>query len=220
MRPPKRPRQRARKPRKNSVLVLTRFAQRKRPTAADLADATASARVAQTRFAIAARLKPGGEPKASSADVAVLALFLEGFDAALPRRGCHGSLRRTGLGSSAARRARNRQIARFHTLGGKPRPNRAGRGRAWRRLTLLLGRPTAVALVGPRRGRLARAQRGGPPLLDRPCIASDRGQISGHCCRFPAAGGIMFPQERRARWPNFPRTAVARVAGIGEYLRG
>jgi hypothetical protein len=30
----------------------------------------------------------------------------------------------------------------------------------------------------------------------------------------------MFPQESRARWPNFPRTAVARVAGIGENLRG
>jgi hypothetical protein len=30
----------------------------------------------------------------------------------------------------------------------------------------------------------------------------------------------MFPQESRARWPNFPRTAVARAAGIGEYLRG
>src|SRR6266849_1961107 len=217
MRPPMRPRQRTPKRRKNSVLVLTRFAQRIGPTGDDLA--TAAARVADRFRDCRLSETTGGEAEASSADVAVSALFLEGFDAPLPRRCCHGGLRRTGLGSSASRRGSNRQIARFHTLGGTPRPDRAGGGRAWRRLTLL-GRPTVVALVGSRRGRLARAQRGGPPLLDRPRIAPDRGQISRHCRRFPAAGGIMFPQESRARWPNFPRTAVARVAGIGEYLRG
>src|SRR5262249_47714951 len=34
------------------------------------------------------------------------------------------------------------------------------------------------------------------------------------------AGGIMFPQEGRAGRPDFPRTAVAGVAGVGEDLRG
>ena len=53
-----RPRRRTLKRRKNSVLVLTRFARRMRPTGDDLA--TASARVAQTGFAIAACLKPRG----------------------------------------------------------------------------------------------------------------------------------------------------------------
>jgi len=60
MRPPKRPRRRTPKRRKNSVLVLPRFAQRMRSTGADLAQATASARVAQTGFAIAGSLKPRG----------------------------------------------------------------------------------------------------------------------------------------------------------------
>src|SRR6516225_3872403 len=188
-----------------------------RPTGADLAQATASARSWRRASRLPLLSSHEGEPEASSADVAVLALFLEGLDV-LPRRCCHGGLRRTSL-SSASRRSSNRQIARFHTLGGKPRPDRAGGGRAWRRLALV-GRPTAVALVGPRRGRLARAQRRRPPLLDRPRVAPDRGKISGHRRRFPGAGGIMFPQESRARGPNFPRAAVARVAGIGEYLRG
>src|SRR5262249_60559942 len=116
-------------------------------------------------------------------------------------------------------RTSTRQLPGSPPPGGKRGPVRAGGGRAWGRLPLL-GRPTAVALVGPRRGRLARTQRRRPPLLDRPGVAPDRGKISGHGRRFPGAGGIMFPQESRARGPNFPRAAVARVAGIGEYLRG
>ena len=98
-----------------------------RPTGADLAQATVG-EVVETGFAIAAFSSHEGEPKASSADVAVLALFFKGLDV-LPRRCCHGGLRRTSL-SSASWRSSNRQIARFHTRGGKPRPVRAGRGRA------------------------------------------------------------------------------------------
>src|SRR5262249_38460067 len=200
-------RQQTLKRRKNSVLLLTRFPRRMRSTRVDLAQVTASSRrqVRDCRFwRRVLRTSPSW-------------LFLEGFDAVLPRRCCHGGLRRTSLGD-ASRRG-NRYIARFPALGGKPSPNRAGPCRARRRLAPLR-RPTAGALVDPRRGRLASAQRWRPPLLDRPRIAADRGKISGHRRRFPAAGGIMFPQESRARWPNFPRTAVARVAGIGENLRG
>src|SRR5215472_19035693 len=106
-----------------------------RPTGGDLAQATASARPWRQVSRLPLLSSHEGEPDASSADVAVLALFLEGLDV-LPRRCCHGGLRRTSL-SSASRRGSNRQITRFHTLGGKPRPVRTGRGRARRRLTLL-----------------------------------------------------------------------------------
>src|SRR5215510_918925 len=146
------------------------------------------------------------------------ALFLEVLDGVRPRRCRHDSLRRTSL-ADASRRDSDWQIARFHALGGTTRTGCARRGRARRGLALLR-RPTAVALVGPRRGRLARAQGWGPPLLDRPRIAADRGEISGHGRGFPRAGGIMFPQEGRAGRPDFPRTAVAGVAGVGEDLRG
>src|SRR5262249_60324880 len=107
-----------------------------------------------------------------------------------PARGRPGGLGRTGLGR-ASRRDSDGQISRFPALGGTTRPDRAGR--AWGGLALLRG-PTAVALVGPRRGRLARAQGWGPPLLDRPGITADRGEISGHGRGFPPAGGIMVPQ--------------------------
>src|SRR5262249_56234182 len=99
-------------------------------------------------------------------------------------------LGRRGLGRGG-RRDRDGKISRSPVLGGATRPDRAGR--AWGGLALLRG-PTAVALVGPRRGRLARAQGWGPPLLDRPCITADRGEISGPGRRFPPAGGIMVPQ--------------------------
>src|SRR5258708_7969097 len=58
MGPPMGPRQATRKGRKNRVLVLTGFAEGMGATGDDLA--TASARVAQTGFAIAACLKPQG----------------------------------------------------------------------------------------------------------------------------------------------------------------
>src|SRR5262249_17974161 len=99
-----------------------------RLTGADLAQATASARSWRQVSRLPLLSSHEGEPEASSADVAVLALFLEGLDV-LPRRCCHGGLRRTSL-SSAPPRTSNRPSARFHTLGGKPRPVRAGRGRA------------------------------------------------------------------------------------------
>ncbi len=185
-----RPRQRTRKRRKNSVLVLTRFAQRMRPTGDDLA--TASARVAQTGFAIAACLKPQGANRRRV--LRTSPSWRYSSKASMPL--CRG-----GAATAAC---------------GGPVSAAAPPGAA------AIGRLPASTLSEGSRGRiaLAVAAPGGPPLLDRPRIAPDRGQISGHCRRFPAAGGIMFPQESRARWPNFPRTAVARAAGIGEYLRG
>ena len=65
-----------------------------------------------------------------------------------------------------------------------------------------------------------RPQRRRTPLLNRPRIAADRGEIGSHGGGCARTGGIMIPQKCRARGLDFPWTAVTRVAGIGEDLRG
>jgi hypothetical protein len=59
----------------------------------------------------------------------------------------------------------------------------------------------------------------GPPLLDRPRVTANGGEIRSHGSGFPRPGGIMLPKKPRAGLLEFPRTAVAGVAGGGENLR-
>src|SRR5262249_17801695 len=60
----------------------------------------------------------------------------------------------------------------------------------------------------------SRAQCRWGPLLNPLRITADRGGISGHSGRFPRTRGVVLPQKCCAGRLDFPRTAVARVAGV------
>ena len=90
------------------------------------------------------------------------ALLLELFNRGLPPRRCRGSLGRPAL-ATAALPGSNRESPRFDAFRGTPRPGRA-RSALVPRLRCLTIR---LALIGPWRGRLPRAQCGRAPLLKK-----------------------------------------------------
>src|SRR5262245_15653952 len=144
------------------------------------------------------------------------ALFLELFNRGLPSRRRRGSLGRPGLATDALPGS-NREIARFHALRRTPRPGRARSALVpWLRCLII----PWLALIRRWHGRLPRAQCRRPPLLNRPRIAADRGKIGSHGGSFARAGSIMLPQKSSAAGLYLARAAVARVAGVGENLRG
>jgi hypothetical protein len=124
-------------------------------------------------------------------------------------------LRRARLGA-VFWRGSDREVARLYALRWTTRSRH--RAAAVRRSRCLI--VCGFGLIGPWRGSLTRPQCGRPPLLNRPCITSNRGEIGSHGRGCAGAGSIMLPQKCRAGRPDFPRTAVTRVAGIGEDLRG
>jgi hypothetical protein len=152
----------------------------------------------------------GDEPRVLAPDGG--ALLLELFNGGLPPRRCRGSLRRPAF---AALPGSNRETPRFDALRWTPRPGRLRAAPAPRLRCLTI---RWLALVGPWRGRLPRAQCGRTPLLNGPRIASNRGKIGSHGRSFARAGSIMLPQECGGGRLDLARTAVARVTGVGENL--
>jgi len=144
------------------------------------------------------------------------ALFLKVVNSGVPgRRPCR-SFRRAGHRAASLRRS-DWEIAHFHALRRSPRAGRASRGAAPWKDGLIV---STLRFIDRWRGGLARAQSWRASLLNCPRIAAYRGKICSHGRRLLRPSGIMLPQKCRAARPDFPRTAMACIAGVREDLCG
>src|SRR5262249_26573182 len=152
------------------------------------------------------------------ADCGAAALFLGGGPllprGAGPCRRGGGSPPTTtgGRGGHCFRGASLRQPACLDAVG---RPSRLERGDGCLRRFGLVGAGRVLGRsIGPGWRRAACPQPGRPALLDGPRIAADRGEIAGYRGRLLRARGVVLAQEAWAGRFEFPRTAVAGIAGI------